>query len=151
MRSAAPALLIFTPRNMNHDDNGTSRSTYAGSETSEPVELGEFLDSAVKEGKAYFAAQKEYLTLEFYQKMGQAAGSMLGGLLAAVLILMFLMFASLALAFWLGTLFASTALGFLAVGGLYLLAFLIVHFIARDGIRGSFMLSVINSFYNDKD
>ena len=136
---------------MSHGNNGSTKTHYAAMDPSEHEELGEFIDSAVKEGKAYFSAQNDYLTLEYYEKAGKAAGGMFGGLLSAVLILMFLLFASLGLAYWLGTVMANTALGFVVVGGIYLLAFLIVHFIARDSIRNSFMLNVINSFYDDKD
>ena len=134
-----------------HKENGSSGTTFAEIDPSEHEHLGEFLDSAVKEGKAYFEAQKEYLTLEYYEKAGKAAGGMFGGLLSAVLVLMFLLFASLGLAYWLGTVMSNTALGFVSVGGVYLLAFLIVHFVARGSIRNSFMLNVVNSFYDDKD
>ncbi|MBK9421459.1 MAG: phage holin family protein [Flavobacteriales bacterium] len=134
---------------MNHQNNGNGDGDHA--DTAEHTDIGDFLNSTMAEGKAYFAAQKDYLELQAYEQVGKAAGGMFSGLLSAVTILMFLLFASVALAFWLGTLIGSTALGFLCVGGIYLLTFLIVHFMVRDSIRSSFMLNVINSFYDDKD
>ncbi|MBP9160311.1 MAG: phage holin family protein [Flavobacteriales bacterium] len=134
---------------MSHQNNGGGDGYYA--DTAEQADIGEFLNSAIAEGKEYYAARKEHLTLQVYEQVGKAAGGMFGGLLAAVTVLMFLFFASLALSFWLGTVWENTALGFLAVGGIYLVAFLIVHFAARKSIRDSFMLNVINSFYDDKD
>lgn len=122
-----------------------------GAELTEDADIGDFLDAVVDEGKAYYAAQKDYLTLSAHQQVGKAAGSFYGVLLSGVSILMFLLFVSLALAFWLGSLLDSVMLGFLCVGGIYLLIFLILHFIARDSIRNSFMLNVINSFYDEKD
>lgn len=122
-----------------------------GAELLADADIGDFLDTAVHEGKAYFAAQQEYLTLSAHKHIGKAAGSFFSVLLSAVTILMFLIFSSVALALWLGSLMESVALGFLAVGGAYLLAFLVIHYVARDAIRGSFMLNVINSFYDEKD
>ena len=136
---------------MTHRNNGGSERFFTGSDPVESADVGDFLEAAVTEGKAYYTAQKEYLTLYSYQKVGKAAGGMFSGLLSAVAFLMFLLFGSVALAIWLGSLMNSLMLGFLAVGGLYLLSFVIVHFLARDAIRGSFMLNVINSFYDDED
>lgn len=136
---------------MNHRHYEEQKDRFEGSDKTEDLDIGEFLDSAVTEGKAYFTAQKNYLTLRTHEQVGKAAGNMFGALLAAVTGLMFLLFASIALAFWLGSLVSSTALGFLMVGGIYLLAFLIVHFIANGPIRRSFTLNVINSFYDEED
>ena len=136
---------------MSHRQPQKEKDRFEGADAAEDLDLGEFLDSAVSEGKAYFTAQKKYLTLRTHEQVGKAAGNMFAALLAAVTGLMFLLFASIALAFWLGSRMGSTALGFLIVGGIYLLAFIVVHFIANGSIRRSFTLNVINSFYDDED
>ncbi len=132
-----------------HHEGDGDRST--GPDAAEHMDMSEFLDSAVSEGKAYFTAQKNYLTLRTQKEVGKAAGYMFGGLLAAVTGLIFLLFISVALAFWIGGRMGSTALGFLIVGGIYLVAFLIVRYVADGHIRHAFTLNVINSFYDEED
>lgn len=135
---------------MIHQETRESGTEMPDQELGEGADIGDFLDTVVDEGKAYYAAQKKYLTLSAHQQIGKAAGGFFSVLLSSVSVLMFLVFISLALALWLGSLMQSLALGFLTVAGIYLLAFLIIHFVARKAIRGSFMLNVINSFYDEK-
>ena len=115
------------------------------------ADAGDYMDATVQEGKAWFAAQREVIALTLYEKAGQATGALLVGLLVAVPLLAFLLFASVALALWLGGLFGSTAWGCLATGGLYLLVALVVRFLARDAIRDALTLNVINSFHDGQD
>ena len=118
---------------------------------SEQKDLGQYFDSLAAEAKAYFAKEKEGLTLFIYEKLGKAVGGLVGLIISAIAVLFFIIFASIALSLYLGTLVGSSALGFLIVGGLYLLIFVIVHFIARQAIRDTTMLNVINSFYDEND
>ena len=115
------------------------------------TDLELYLDSAIREAKALVAAEKKAVLLLAYEKIGKAAGSTLVWVIAGTAVLLCLLFASAALAIYLGVLLNSPALGFLLVGGLYLLIFLIVHFLLRRGLRDSTMLSVINSFYDEND
>ena len=117
----------------------------------EDSDLGDFFSSAAAQGKDYLAAEKEYLLLSAYEIVGKAAGGLFSLLFSLLAGLMFLLFASVALALWLGSLLASNSLGFLITGGFYLLAFLIMHFVVRNAVRGSIMLNVVNSFFDDKD
>ena len=121
------------------------------SDPAEYKDLGQYFDSLAAEAKTYFATEKEGLTLFVYEKLGKAVGGLIGLVISAISILFFVIFASVALSLYIGTLIESTALGFLIVGGLYLLIFIIVHFIARQAIRDSTMLNVINSFYDEND
>lgn len=127
------------------------KDRFEGVHKTEDLDIGEFLDSAVAEGKAYFTAEKKYLKLRMQEQVGKAAGNMFSGLLAAVTGLMFLVFVSVALAIWIGSSLANTALGFLVVGGIYLFAFLIFRFVTNGPIRRAFTLNVINSFYDEED
>ena len=134
-------------------------STIHGADNFEPnpadpaehKDLGQYFDSLTAEAKAYFATEKAGLTLFVYEKIGKAVGGLVGLIISAIAIVFFVIFASVALALYVGTLVGSSALGFLIVGGLYLLIFVIVHFIARQAIRNSTMLNVINSFYDEND
>lgn len=136
---------------MSHRHNEDQKDRFEGSDDTDDLDIGEFLDSAVSEGKAYFTAQKNYLKLRTQEQVGKAAGNMFSGLLAAVTGLMFLVFGSVALALWIGSSLANMALGFLIVGGIYLVAFLIFRFVTNGPIRRAFTLNVINSFYDEED
>lgn len=132
-----------TEGNEDNDERPTDPADY--------TDMGGFLHSALAEGKAYVQAEKEYLMFQVYQKVGKAAGGLFGILLSTVAFLMFLFFGSLALAMWLGAMLSSMPLGFLAVCGLYLLTYVIVHYAARNSIRNGFMLNVLNSIYDEED
>lgn len=115
------------------------------------TDLELYLDSAIREAKAFVAAEKKAVLLLAYEKIGKAVGSILVGVIAGLAVILFLLFASAALALYLGELLDSPALGFLLVGALYLLIFVLVHFLLRRGLRDSTMLNVINSFYDEND
>lgn len=48
---------------MSHRHHEGEEDRYAGPDAADHVDMSEFLDSAVSEGKVYFTAQKNYLTL----------------------------------------------------------------------------------------
>lgn len=131
---------------MSGDSNGYREALHL-----EDSDIGEFISTAKAQGKEFLEAEKEYLLLRMYEASGRAVGRLSSNLLGVMFGLLFLLFASVALALWLGTLVGNAALGFLITGGIYLLAFLVVHFFARKAIRGAIMLNVINSFYEDED
>lgn len=113
--------------------------------------MGDYLDSLLEATENYVEAEKKSVELLAYEKIGKAVGELVGLVLAAVAVLFLLFFASVALALHLGTLLNSAALGFLLVGGIYLLLFIIVHFVARRTLRDATMLGVINSFRDEQD
>jgi|GEM_PF-530697 len=115
------------------------------------TDFGDFMDSWLDETKDYIEAQRELVAMTAYQHVAKLSGGLLTGLLIAVLGFGVLAFSSVALAIWLGSLMASMALGFLVVGGIYLLVFLAFWFIWRGGMKDRFRLNIINSFYDDKD
>ncbi len=136
---------------MSFTTKGADQFQPPSSDPAEHEDLGQYFDSLAAEAKTYFAKEKEGLTLFIYEKIGKAVGGLVGLIISAMAVLFFIIFASIALSLYIGTLVKSSALGFLIVGGLYLLIFVIVHFIARQAIRESTMLNVINSFYDEND
>jgi hypothetical protein len=139
---------------MSNPTSPDTASRNGGGPSLEPEELsdiGDFVDSLVAETKEYITVQRELLAMNAYQRVARSAGGLLSGLLAAVLVFGVLAFCSVALAIWLGTLLHSMALGFLAVGGLYLVVFVAFWSIWRNGMKDRFTLNIINSFYDDKD
>lgn len=111
----------------------------------------EFFASLVNEGKGWWEAQKRHALLSTYEKLGNAAGHLLGVALVAIAVVMLVVFASLALAIWLGGLMGSMALGFVVVAGIYLLLLLILHFVLRTALREAITLKVINLLYGDEE
>lgn len=114
-------------------------------------DFGDLVNSAAEEAKAYLDAEKRYVVLSVQQAIAKAVGSLISHVLSAVAVVLCLLFASIALAFWLGTMFNSTAAGFLITAGIYLVAFLILHYTARTAIGSSVMLNILNSFYDEED
>ena len=115
------------------------------------TDILDFMDSLLDETREYIEVLREWWTMNVYQRVAKVTGGLISGLLVAVLGFGVLAFCSIALALWLGSLLGSMALGFLAVGGLCLMAFLAFWFIWRGGMKDRFTLNIINSFYDDKD
>ncbi len=111
----------------------------------------EFMDSVVAESREFIDAQKDYYTLVAAQKAAKGAGSALNTVVALVLLGSVLVFFNIALALWIGEELHSMPLGFLIVGGAYLLAYLIFTLVWRNGFKHRFTLGIINAFYNEKD
>ena len=111
----------------------------------------EFMDSVVAESKEFIDAQKDYYTLVAAEKAAKGAGSALNTVVALVLLGSVLVFFNIALALWIGEELQSLPLGFVIVGGGYLLAYLIFTLIWRNGFKHRFTLGTINAFYNEKD
>jgi hypothetical protein len=139
----------MTTRSDYHTDARSSNG--ASLDPEDLTDIGKFVDSLVDETKEYIAVQRELLAMNAYQRVAKFAGGLLSGLLVAVLAFAVLAFCSVALAIWLGTLMVNMALGFLIVGGLYLVVFLAFWFIWRGGMKDRFALNIINSFHDDKD
>lgn len=136
---------------MSFTTKGTGPSRPHTANPADHNELGEYFDSLRAQAKDYVNTEKKVLTLFIYEKIGKAVGGLVGIVISAIAVILFLVFGSVALALYLGSLLASVALGFLIVAGLYLLVFIIVHFMAHKAIRNSTMLNVINSFYDEND
>jgi hypothetical protein len=118
--------------------------------STEARDAGDFLAEALADGKEYLNAQKEYLGLYGQLQAGKMAGSLVPGLVSALLIVLFLLFACVAAAFALGAWLGSYAWGFLALGGVFLLAFLLLLGF-RKKLREAIALRVINSFADDEE
>lgn len=119
-------------------------------EESTAVDPARFITSLLDEIKGWWEAQKQHTRLYVFEKLGNVAGRLLVLALVAIAAVMLLVFASLALAIWLGHTWGSLALGFLAVAGFYLLLLLVLHFGLGPGLRKAITLKVINLLYADE-
>lgn len=119
--------------------------------TKEVDELLYKTGETVEYAKQYVDQQKQLVKLEVAEKSAQMISSAVTGLVMAVVGLLVLLFASLALAFFLGDLFDSIALGFLAVTVLYVIIALVVNAMKRSLVTNPVLSAVITKFFDDSD
>jgi hypothetical protein len=85
--------------------------------------------------RKYVEKQLEFIKLESIIILADVTSSLASSILLMVLGLLILFMFNFALAFWLGTLLQSIALGFLSVGLVYTLIFIIYIFISKDKVE----------------
>ena len=111
-------------------------------------DFGQFMDSMAGEAKAYWEAQKDYHALVASERAAKLGAGLLSGVVLCVLVASVLAFLSLGAAIWIGRLMGDLALGFLLMGGLYLLLGMIFLVVWRAGYRDRFILRMVNSLYH---
>ena len=90
-----------------------------------------------------------YYKLWLFKIAMKSTTMLLKVLFMAVFFMFFLLFASLALALYLSGIFESYALGFLSVGGMYILLLLVVY-LAKDNLLESRLLEKFSQvFFNE--
>ena len=90
-----------------------------------------------------------YYKLWLFKVAMKSTTMLLKVLLMAVFFMFFLLFASLALAIYLSGIFESYTLGFLSVGGIYILLLLVVY-LAKDNLLESRLLEKFSQvFFNE--
>jgi len=80
----------------------------------------------------YFDARLKLIKLETFEKIAKVTAVLFSSLVVALLGFFLLFFLSMSLGFYLGKVFESMALGFLAVTGLYLILFVMVLIMKKD-------------------
>jgi hypothetical protein len=80
----------------------------------------------------YFDARLKLIKLETFEKIAKVTALLFSSLVVAFLAFFLLFFLSMSAGFYLGKIFDSCALGFLAVTGLYLILFLLVLLMKKD-------------------
>ncbi len=113
--------------------------------------IEDFFRHVADEGKGWWKAEKRLLLLQGSLKLGKAIGFLLSMLITAIALALVLVFASVALAIWLGHLLGSLALGFLCTAGIYLVLYLVFHFFLRAALANSLALNIINALYHGDD
>lgn len=114
----------------------------------EDPDIGVFVDAVMEDGRAWIEAQKDHTTLVVSEKLGKLSGTLLVAVVSVLFVTAVLFMCSIALAIWLGGLMGSLALGFLMVGGIYLLLTIIFYLIWRHMLRDQITLSMINAAYD---
>lgn len=110
-----------------------------------------FLEAAgetAEYARQYAKLQLDYLRLETAEKMAKAASSLVSTLAVAALGLLALMMLTLAAGFYLGKLWDSYPLAFLAVAGFYALLALLVLVFKKQLLTNPLLTTFIRSFFD---
>ena len=105
----------------------------------------------VEYAKQYVDQQKQLIKLDVAEKSAQLISSAVTGVVLAVVGLLTLLFASLALAFFLGDVLDSIALGFLIVTIIYAVVALVVNSTKRKLVTNPVLSGVITKFFDDSN
>ncbi|CAM3706215.1 hypothetical protein FSS13T_12160 [Flavobacterium saliperosum S13] len=90
-----------------------------------------------------------YYKLWLFKVLTKSTTLVLKVVLLLLLFVLFLFFSSIALAFYLSEILNSNVLGFLSVGGIYIILLLIVYFIKDNIVEGSILEKFSNVFFNE--
>lgn len=90
-----------------------------------------------------------YYKLWLFKVLMKSTTLLLKVVLMVVLFTLFLLFASVALALYLGELLHSNVLGFLSVGGIYIVLLLIVFFMKDEIVEGRVLEKFSKVFFNE--
>lgn len=90
-----------------------------------------------------------YYKLWLFKVATKSATVLLKMFLMVLFLAFFMLFASIALAMFLGNILESNVLGFLLVGGMYLLLFVVVYALKDKLLEGSILEKFSKIFFND--
>jgi uncharacterized membrane protein YbhN (UPF0104 family) len=89
--------------------------------------------------------------LSVAEKSSRVAANLIAGIIVAIAVTCFIIFFSVALAYFLGVLLDSIWLGFLIVSSIYLLAALIIRLLKEKMIRIPIMNSILSQLVTEDD
>ncbi len=101
--------------------------------------------------KEYVNLRITLMRLNVTEKISGALAKFISAGAVILLAVLFFVFASIGLAYWLGTVLENTALGFVSVAGFYLILAIIIHLWSGKGLKPSLTNMFINDFSNDDD
>ena len=99
----------------------------------------------------YFDARLKLIKFETFEKTAKVTAVLFSSLVVALLGFFLLFFLSMSLGFYLGKVFDSLALGFLAVTGLYLILFVFMLFMKKDLLEKILIERIIGELTKKED
>lgn len=112
-------------------------------------ELKEHTENIQDQANVYFKSHMAYYKLWGFKVAMKSTTLILKFTLILLCFLMVLLFGSIALGFALSNLFGSYTLGFLAVGGIYLVATILISLIKDKVVEGPILEKFSEIFFND--
>ncbi len=109
------------------------------------------LGSLGEETRDYLKLRWASMRLGTVDRLSGATAKLLGGLLAAALLLFAAVFLLFALAMWIGEMTGRLSLGFLIAGGVFLIAGVVVLYLGRRMFANSTVRYFIDLFFTDND
>lgn len=113
--------------------------------------FGDAINDAIDDIKTYVDLRMQLIQLNISEKIAVALAKMITTGAALVLLLLFFLFGSLALAFFLGNCLNNTAAGFAILAGFYLLLAIIMMSFGKNKLRIKLINAFIKQFNNDQD
>lgn len=113
-------------------------------------DLSELLTEVSADAKEFWRAQRDYTLLVASEKAARAGRTMAGGVIMLALISVMVIMFSMGAAYLIADLVGSLAMGFLCVGGGYLVIALLFLFLWKSVLGAKVQLDIINAFH-DKD
>lgn len=99
----------------------------------------------------YFDARLKLIKLETFEKIAKVTAVLFSSLVVALLGFFLLFFLSMSAGFYLGKIFDSLALGFLAVTGLYLILFVFILYMKKDLLENFLIERIIGELTKKED
>lgn len=145
MRRSTHHLTMRTP------NGSTATPPPSGTAEGAPLDFGTFTTGLVKNVGDYVDVQKRYLQLTVTERISVMLAGSVNAMVLAVCMGTLLLFMNVALAFYLGDEMGSRALGFLLVGGIYLVLFLAFTLWWRSTGRERFILARMKEMNPDDE
>lgn len=112
--------------------------------------LGEEINDAVDDVKEYINLRMQLIQLNVTEKVSVALSNLISIGAAIIFFVLFFIFGSFALSYWLGNVFNSNAAGFGALAAFYLLIGLIILWLGKTTLRKKLINLFIDQFTNDE-
>ncbi len=107
------------------------------------------IDDLFKRVTEFSITYIEIIKLKTLDRFSEIVSAIFPDFIVSIIMLVFLLFINLALAFWLGDVLGRVYLGFLLVAGFYLLSGLIFHFFMRGWVRKTASNYFIRQFFKE--
>lgn len=95
----------------------------------------QLIESLLESTFKYGIAETELIKLKTLNKTSDVVSSLIPHATVFIILILFLLFLSLGLAFWLGEIFGNNFYGFFVVAAFYAIAGLVMHFFMHDWIK----------------
>ncbi len=112
-------------------------------------DLKDDIDQLQKNAKNYVKAAGNYYRLVIFKILTKSASLFVKFALLAICLMMFILFSSIALSFYLGKVFDNYCYGFLTVSGIYLVIALILSMVKISIIEGGVLRKFSEIFFNE--